>query len=61
MKAVLLYAYGDLGQLRYEDTDMPRYGDDKVLVKVRATSRNRREYVSFGGGIFIATRELLNN
>jgi NADPH:quinone reductase-like Zn-dependent oxidoreductase len=40
MKAVLLYAYGDPGQLRYEDTDMPKYGDDEVLVKVRATSIN---------------------
>src|ERR1035438_8178602 len=40
MKAVLLYAYGDPGQLRYEDTDMPKYGDNEVLVKIRATSIN---------------------
>jgi len=40
MKAVLLYAYGDAGQLRYEDTDMPKYGDNEVLIKVRATSIN---------------------
>jgi hypothetical protein len=25
MKAVLLYAYGDPTQLRYEDTDIPQY------------------------------------
>ena len=30
MKAVLLYAYGDLGQLRYEETDMPKYGADEA-------------------------------
>jgi NADPH:quinone reductase-like Zn-dependent oxidoreductase len=40
MKAVLLYAYGDPAQLRYEETDMPKYGDNEVLVKVRATSIN---------------------
>jgi NADPH:quinone reductase-like Zn-dependent oxidoreductase len=40
MKAVLLYAYGDPGQLRYEDTAIPEYGDDEVLVRVRATSIN---------------------
>jgi NADPH:quinone reductase-like Zn-dependent oxidoreductase len=40
MKAVLIYAYGDPSQLRYEDTDIPKYGDDEVLVKVGATSVN---------------------
>jgi len=40
MKAVLLYAYGDPSQLRYEETDIPKYGHDEVLVKVRATSIN---------------------
>ena len=40
MKAVLLYAYGDPEQLRYEETDMPKYGDDEVLVRVSATSIN---------------------
>jgi hypothetical protein len=30
MKAVLLYAYGDPAQLRYEETDMPKYGDNEV-------------------------------
>jgi NADPH:quinone reductase-like Zn-dependent oxidoreductase len=40
MKAVLLYAYGDAGQLRYEDTETPKYGDNEVLVRVRATSIN---------------------
>jgi NADPH:quinone reductase-like Zn-dependent oxidoreductase len=40
MKAVLIYAYGDPSQLRYEDTDIPKYGDDEVLVKMHATSVN---------------------
>ena len=40
MKAVLLYSYGDPEQLRYEETAMPKYGDNEVLVKVRATSIN---------------------
>ena len=40
MKAVLLYAYGDPTQLRYEDTDIPQYGDNEVLVRMRATSIN---------------------
>lgn len=40
MKAVLLYAYGDPTQLRYEDTGIPQYGDNEVLVRVRATSIN---------------------
>jgi NADPH:quinone reductase-like Zn-dependent oxidoreductase len=40
MKAVLLYSYGDPSQLRYEETAVPRYGDDEVLVKMHATSIN---------------------
>ena len=40
MKAVLLYAYGGPEQLRYEETEMPKYGDGEVLVRVRATSVN---------------------
>ena len=34
------YSYGDPSQLRYEETDMPKYGKNEVLVKVRATSVN---------------------
>jgi NADPH:quinone reductase-like Zn-dependent oxidoreductase len=40
MKAVVLHEYGDASQLKYEDTDVPQYGDNEVLVKVRATSIN---------------------
>ena len=40
MKAVLLYSYGDPSQLRYEETEMPRYGDNEVLVRLLATSIN---------------------
>lgn len=44
MKAVVLHAYGDSSQLRYEDADMPKYGDNEVLVKVKATSINPVDY-----------------
>jgi NADPH:quinone reductase-like Zn-dependent oxidoreductase len=40
MKAALLYSYGGPEHLRYEETAMPKYGDDEVLVKLRATSIN---------------------
>ena len=40
MKAALLYSYGDPSQLRYEETAMPKYGDNEVLVRVHATSIN---------------------
>jgi NADPH:quinone reductase-like Zn-dependent oxidoreductase len=44
MKAVLLHEYGGPEMLRYEDTDVPRYGDNEVLVRVRATSVNPVDY-----------------
>jgi hypothetical protein len=40
MKAVLLYSYGDPSQLRYEESAMPKYGDNEVLVRMHATSIN---------------------
>jgi NADPH:quinone reductase-like Zn-dependent oxidoreductase len=40
MKAVLLYEYGGPEQLRYEETDVPKPGNDEVLVKMHATSAN---------------------
>jgi NADPH:quinone reductase-like Zn-dependent oxidoreductase len=40
MKAVLLIEYGDADQLRYEDTEVPSYGDSEVLVRIKATSVN---------------------
>jgi NADPH:quinone reductase-like Zn-dependent oxidoreductase len=44
MKAVLLYRYGGADELRYEETDQPEYGDNEVLVRVRATSINPVDY-----------------
>ncbi|HZP03543.1 MAG TPA: NADP-dependent oxidoreductase [Terracidiphilus sp.] len=44
MKAVLLYEYGGPDKLRYENTDVPEYGDNEVLVRVRATSVNPVDY-----------------
>jgi NADPH:quinone reductase-like Zn-dependent oxidoreductase len=40
MKAVLLYSYGDPSQLRYEETAVPKYADNEVLVRMHATSIN---------------------
>lgn len=40
MKAVVLHQYGGPEQLRYEDIERPKYGDNEVLVRVRATSVN---------------------
>jgi NADPH:quinone reductase-like Zn-dependent oxidoreductase len=44
MKAIVLHAYGGPEQLRYEDTDVPEFGDNEVLVRVRATSVNPIDY-----------------
>jgi NADPH:quinone reductase-like Zn-dependent oxidoreductase len=40
MKAVVLHQYGGPEQLRYEDSERPGYGDNEVLVRVKATSVN---------------------
>ena len=40
MRAVLLHEYGDVSQLRYEETETPQVGPGEVLVRVRATSVN---------------------
>ena len=44
MKAVLLHEYGGADRLRYEDTEVPPFGDNEVLVRVRATSINPIDY-----------------
>lgn len=44
MKAVVLHAYGDASQLRYEDVAVPECGEGEVLVRVRATSINPIDY-----------------
>ena len=40
MKAIVLHEYGGPEKLHYEDTELPKYGDDEVLVRVKATSVN---------------------
>jgi NADPH:quinone reductase-like Zn-dependent oxidoreductase len=40
MKAIILRQYGGPEQLSYEDTEQPAFGDNEVLVKMRATSVN---------------------
>ena len=51
MKAVLLYEYGGPEKLRYEDTDVPDYGDNEVLVRVRATSINPVDWKIRSGAV----------
>lgn len=40
MKAVVLHAYGDVSELRYEEDDLPEAGVGEVRVRLRATSIN---------------------
>ena len=40
MKAIVLHEYGGPEELRYEDSDVQEFGDNEVLVRVRATSVN---------------------
>ncbi len=40
MKAIVLHQYGGPEELRYEEIERPGYGDDEVLVRMRATSVN---------------------
>lgn len=40
MKAIVLHAYGGPEELRYEDSEIPEFGDNEVLVRVKATSVN---------------------
>lgn len=51
MKAAVLYEYGDVDRLRYEETNVPPYGDNEVLVRVRATSINPVDYKIRSGAI----------
>ncbi len=40
MKAVIVRAYGDVSELKYEDDDLPEVGAGEVRVRLRATSIN---------------------
>jgi NADPH:quinone reductase-like Zn-dependent oxidoreductase len=40
MKGVVLHQYGGPEELRYEETPRPEFGDNEVLVRVKATSVN---------------------
>jgi len=40
MKAEMIYQYGGVDELKYEDTPMPNLNPDDVLIKVVATSVN---------------------
>jgi NADPH:quinone reductase-like Zn-dependent oxidoreductase len=44
MKAIVLHEYGGPEELRFEDSELPEFGDSEVLVRVRATSVNPVDY-----------------
>lgn len=44
MKAVVLHEYGGPEQLRYQEIDRPKTGDNEVLVRMKATSVNPIDY-----------------
>jgi NADPH:quinone reductase-like Zn-dependent oxidoreductase len=51
MKAVLLDEYGGPEKLRYTETNVPPYGENEVLVKIRATSINPVDYKIRSGAV----------
>ena len=51
MRAILLYEYGGPEKLRYEETEMPEYGDNEVLVKIEATSINPIDFKVRSGSV----------
>ncbi len=54
MKAIVQDGYGAPERvLRLEDVDRPRYGDDDVLVRVRATSVNTPDWITVTGVPYI--------
>lgn len=40
MKAIRYHEFGEVDVLKYEDVPEPEFGDDDVLVRVRAASLN---------------------
>jgi len=40
LKAIVLHAYGGPEELHYEETELPAFGDNEVLVRIKATSIN---------------------
>lgn len=51
MKAVVLEEYGGPEKLSYRDIPMPEFGDNEVLVKVKATSVNPVDYKLRSGAL----------
>ncbi len=43
MKCVRIHEHGGVEKLMYEDVDVPAFGDDEVLVNVKATSLNHMD------------------
>ena len=51
MRAVVCRRYGPPDALEIEEIEMPELSDDRVLVRVRASSVNPADYYSFKGGM----------
>jgi NADPH:quinone reductase-like Zn-dependent oxidoreductase len=51
MKAVVLKQYGGPEELVYEETGMPQYGPNEVLVQMKATSVNPIDYKLRSGAV----------
>ena len=51
MKAIVLHQYGGPDQLHYEDSERPAYGDNEVLVRVKATSVNPVDFKIRSGAV----------
>src|SRR6266545_694383 len=54
MKAFVLHSYGSPDALELTDVDMPKPGDDEVLVRVRATSVQPYDWHGMRGEPYIA-------
>ena len=54
MRAVVCRRYGSPDVLELQEVEKPVLGDDRVLVRVRASSVNPADYYSFRGSPFVA-------
>ena len=54
MKAIVRHSYGSPDVLRLEDVDTPAFGDDSVLLRVRAASLNAYDWHMMRGAPLLA-------
>lgn len=58
MKAIVQDRYGSPAVLRFDDVTIPVPGDDEVLVRVRATSVNARDWHFMRGDPYVARLQI---